>query len=150
MLLIILSNQLWIVGLVGHYPTNYLIQRGPILPRNSFPRRAYTVLNPVSRDYSVEKGTFPRVTNPSATKPEGFVRLACVRPAASVRSEPGSNSQVEMPEGISLTFEPLHIIHCLTAFGYLRTNPNHRKPQHNELLLFLVHQFPKKRDTDKQ
>ena len=31
--LIILSNQLWIVGLVGHYPTNYLIQRGPILCR---------------------------------------------------------------------------------------------------------------------
>ena len=31
--LIILSNQLWIVGLVGHYPTNYLIQRGLILLR---------------------------------------------------------------------------------------------------------------------
>jgi hypothetical protein len=26
--LIILSDQLWIVGLVGLYPTNYLIQRG--------------------------------------------------------------------------------------------------------------------------
>jgi hypothetical protein len=26
------------------------------------------------------------------------VRLACVRPAASVRSEPGSNSQVQMPD----------------------------------------------------
>ena len=26
--LIILSDQLWIVGLVGFYPTNYLIQRG--------------------------------------------------------------------------------------------------------------------------
>ena len=31
--LIILSNQLWIVGLVSRYPTNYLIQRGPILLR---------------------------------------------------------------------------------------------------------------------
>src|SRR5688500_15875628 len=40
-------------------------------------------------------GTFPRVTLPSATHPEGCVRLACVKPAASVRSEPGSNSQVE-------------------------------------------------------
>ncbi len=30
--LIILSNRLWIVGLVGRYPTNYLIQRGPIFP----------------------------------------------------------------------------------------------------------------------
>jgi hypothetical protein len=32
-LLIILSNQLLIVDLVGHYPTNYLIRRGPILYR---------------------------------------------------------------------------------------------------------------------
>jgi hypothetical protein len=32
-LLIILSNQLKIVDLVGHYPTNYLILRGPILHR---------------------------------------------------------------------------------------------------------------------
>ncbi len=31
--LIILSDQLKIVGLVGHYPTNYLILRGPILQR---------------------------------------------------------------------------------------------------------------------
>jgi hypothetical protein len=55
-----------------------------------------------------------------------------------------------MPEGISLTFEPLHIIHCPTASSYLRTNPNHQNPQANRHLLFLVHQFPKKRDTDKQ
>ena len=31
--LIILSNQLWIVALVGHYPTNKLIQRRLILKR---------------------------------------------------------------------------------------------------------------------
>ena len=31
--LIILSDQLLIEGLVGHYPTNYLIRRGPILRR---------------------------------------------------------------------------------------------------------------------
>jgi hypothetical protein len=54
------------------------------------------VLASVSRRYSVPKGRFPRVTHPCATKPEGFVRLACVRPAASVRSEPGSNSQVRL------------------------------------------------------
>ena len=46
---------------------------------------------------------FPRVTHPSATNPEGSVRLACVRPAASVHSEPGSNSQVESTEVLSLT-----------------------------------------------
>ena len=41
-------------------------------------------------------GRFPRDTHPSATKAEAFVRLACVRHAASVRSEPGSNSQIEL------------------------------------------------------
>ena len=61
----------------------------------SFPQRAYPVLAQVSLGYSELKGTFPRVTHPSATHPEGCVRLACVKPAASVRSEPGSNSQVE-------------------------------------------------------
>ena len=38
-------------------------------------------------------------------------RLACVRPAASVRSEPGSNSQVEMRFRHLLDVEPSHI--CL-------------------------------------
>ena len=56
--------------------------------------RHHTVLAQVSLSYSVPKGRFPRVTHPCATNPEGFVRLACVRHAASVRSEPGSNSQV--------------------------------------------------------
>ena len=51
------------------------------------------------------KAGFPRVTHPSATQsqirhPEGivkkcFVRLACVRHAASVHPEPGSNSHVK-------------------------------------------------------
>ena len=40
-------------------------------------------------------GSFPRVTHPCATMAEATVRLACVRHAASVRSEPGSNSQVQ-------------------------------------------------------
>ncbi|KAC3704065.1 hypothetical protein FH972_027203 [Carpinus fangiana] len=59
-----------------------------------FPKRAYPVLAPVSRRCSEPKGMFPRVTHPSATPPCEGVRLACVKPAASVRSEPGSNSQV--------------------------------------------------------
>ena len=57
-------------------------------------RRHYPVLAQISLSYSEPKGRFPRVTHPCATNPEGFVRLACVRHAASVRSEPGSNSQV--------------------------------------------------------
>ncbi len=35
--LIILSDQLWIEALVGRYPTNKLIGRGPIPGRRSFP-----------------------------------------------------------------------------------------------------------------
>ncbi len=35
--LIILSDQLSIVALVGFYPTNKLIELGPILQRKSFP-----------------------------------------------------------------------------------------------------------------
>ena len=50
----------------------------------------------VSNSYSVLMGRFPRDTHPSATKAEAFVRLACVRHAASVRSEPGSNSQIDL------------------------------------------------------
>ena len=53
------------------------------------------MLASVSRRYPEPKGRFPRVTHPCATKAEAFVRLACVRHAASVRSEPGSNSQVQ-------------------------------------------------------
>jgi hypothetical protein len=40
-----------------------------------------------------------RVTHPSATEAETSVRLACVKHAASVRSEPGSNSQVHLKPG---------------------------------------------------
>ena len=35
--LIILSDQLLIVALVGHYPTNKLIRRGPLFQRQTFP-----------------------------------------------------------------------------------------------------------------
>ena len=99
MWLIILSDQLRIEGLVSHYLTNYLIRRGPLSRRELSPPKslwgAYPVLASVSRRYSEPKGRFPRVTHPCATVAEATVRLACVRHAASVRSEPGSNSQVQ-------------------------------------------------------
>ena len=64
----------------------------------AFPLGAYTVLAPVSRSYSELLGKFPRDTHPCATfhwtEAQLHVRLACVKPAASVRSEPGSNSHV--------------------------------------------------------
>ena len=70
--LIILSDQLLIVALVGHYPTNKLIRRGTVLEwPKPFPRRAYAVLAIVSNSYSPLQGRFPRVTHPSATKVSG-------------------------------------------------------------------------------
>ena len=62
-------------------------------PPFSFP--TYAVLTSISRGYSSPKGRFPRVTHPDATLlilADFLVRLACVRHAASVHSEPGSNS----------------------------------------------------------
>ena len=53
--LVVLSDQLPIVALVGRYPTNKLIGRSPILKRlaalifGAWPQRPYAVLDPVSR-----------------------------------------------------------------------------------------------------
>ena len=70
---------------------------------------------------------FPRVTHPSATKPEGFVRLACVRRAASVRSEPGSNSHVDSnPRSKSMNQSPIttrsHSYQRITYLSETRTS----------------------------
>ena len=99
-----LSVRLPIVALVGRYPANWLIGRESI-----FQRIAPLVLLPCGNctlcGISVLFRTlFPserQVTHALLTRPPlGFgkqafqtlVRLACVRHAASVRPEPGSNS----------------------------------------------------------
>jgi len=56
--------------------------------------KAYPVLAQVSSCYSKPKGRYLHYTHPFATQYCYCVRLACVRRAASVRSEPWSNSQV--------------------------------------------------------
>ena len=78
--------------------------RGPIprRPHGGFPV-PHLCAEPRIRHYHMfpcaipDRGAgYPRVTHPSAASvpPEGgpFARLACLRRAASVRSEPGSNS----------------------------------------------------------
>ena len=74
--LVILSDQLWIVGLVSFYLTNYLIQRG-LLPKriNSLIRRPYAVLAHLSVRYPSLWGTFPRVTQPSAARLHSSLKL---------------------------------------------------------------------------
>src|SRR6266702_2604236 len=54
--------------------------------------RYYAVLADLSASYSPLRGRYQRVTHPFATRSEDLVRLACIRHAASVHPEPGSNS----------------------------------------------------------
>ena len=96
--------------MAGHHPTNKLIGREPIPHQNtknseSFPthpcRQAGTprISHPFKR-LSRSEGQVTHVlltrsplTHPPTKKPENRpVRLACVKHAASVRPEPGSNS----------------------------------------------------------
>ena len=69
MWLIILSDQLPIVALVGHYPTNKLIGRR-LLPRRLAPLALghHAVLAAVSRCYPPSQDRYLRVTHPSATR----------------------------------------------------------------------------------
>ena len=53
------------------------------------------VLALISQSYSILLGRFLYIPHPFATRYCYLVRLACVKHTASVRSELGSNSQVE-------------------------------------------------------
>ena len=95
-----LSGRLPVVALVGRYPTNKLIGRELIPSRNSFHHKrclrwSYPVLIPVSRSYPRARGRLLTCYSPvrRSSTPKGLsARLACVKHAASVRPEPGSNS----------------------------------------------------------
>ena len=94
-----LSHPVSIFALVGRYPTNQLIERGPVPRRNhtfgpetlsgithSFPWLSQS-RGLVSTHYSPFR-RFPRI----ATVP---ARLACLIHAANVHSEPGSNPSID-------------------------------------------------------
>eukprot|EP01139_Manchomonas_bermudensis_P009496 Amastigsp_a339273_899.p1 type:complete len:102 gc:universal Amastigsp_a339273_899:1085-1390(+) len=98
-----LSHQLLIVDLVGRYPANYLISRTPIIKCRSFninkmPYQIYYgVLIQISLGYSPLDGRLctcsaPVCRSPSSIATHAAPRLACIKPAASVHPEPGSNS----------------------------------------------------------
>ena len=100
---IILSDRLPIAGTVGRYPTVNLIGRGPIpgrCPKAPFAASRETAVAGVSGSFpplSRAPGQVPTRYSPVrrslGPKTQG-ARLACVKRAASVRSEPGSNSQL--------------------------------------------------------
>ena len=97
MWLLVLSDQLPIVALVGRYPTNQLIGRRPILKRL---RRSFALLRERMRSCHRFPGGIPHLgvgthvllTRAPLPRLREGVRLACVRHAASVYPEPGSNS----------------------------------------------------------
>jgi hypothetical protein len=132
--LIILSDQLTIVALVGLYPTNKLIVRR-LLPRRLAPLalKHHAVLAAVSRSCPPPKDRYLRVTHPSATACYHTVRLACVKHAASVRSEPGSNSQVHhtAPKDRNPNVDPKH--HNQTR----RKNPKARSSTHHSIQRYI-------------
>ena len=96
--LIILSDQLMIVVLVSHYLTNKLIMRRPFPNRRSFNPKITCGIRHHFWCLSLSLGYVP--TCYSAVRrsctPKGLTaRLACVKHAASVRPEPGSNSPLK-------------------------------------------------------
>ena len=103
---ITLSGRLPIVDLVGRYLTNYLIGREPtpyrISPLTPKPCDS-VVLCGIRTPFGILSPCMGQVAHALLTRPplKRFVqallvsaRLACVRHAASVRPEPGSNSSV--------------------------------------------------------
>ena len=83
-----LSGQLWIVALVGRYPTNQLIHRRPLRKRpKALVRGPYAVLAPVSRSYPPLPGRFLRVTHPFAAvrRPKPGSRATCMHKARRQR-----------------------------------------------------------------
>ena len=102
-----LSGRLPVVALVGHHPTNKLIGRGPIPHRKSFPPRdmrpeVLSGIRPSFPGLSQSAGQITHVLLTRSPLTRRSVRLACVKHAASVRPEPGSNSPLSLlpdPEG---------------------------------------------------
>ena len=77
-----LSGRLPVVALVGHYPTNKLIGRGPIPSRKTFHhpscnRWSYPVLIPVSQGYPEVEGRLLTCYSPvrRSSTPEGALPL---------------------------------------------------------------------------
>ena len=96
-----LSGRLPVVALVSHNLTNKLIGRGPIPHRKSFPPHhmhgmVLFGIRPSFPGLSQSAGQITHVLltrSPLVYPRKGLtVRLACVKHAASVRPEPGSNS----------------------------------------------------------
>jgi hypothetical protein len=115
--LVVLSDQLAVVALVSRYLTNKLIAREPLPKRNSFLPRPCDQrrTSGISTGFPVLSQTSGQVAHVLLTRsPLGLprcchrmdlARLACVKHAASVRPEPGSNSPSRSRTDPSLHFD---------------------------------------------
>jgi hypothetical protein len=125
-----LSGRLPVVALVSHYLTNKLIGRELIHLRRSFPP-------PIMRKevvFGIRRG-FPRLFQRDGqiahvlltrsplvySRRSLTARLACVKHAASVRPEPGSNSPLKISPTQSLK-DTGRLNICSTPTNYLLTN----------------------------
>ena len=103
-----LSEPLRIVALVGRYPANQLMRRmtirsriAPLIPGRCLPgilrgiRRNFFRLSPCYGQVSYVLLTrAPVASGWSRSSTPAALRLACVKPVASVHPEPGSNSSL--------------------------------------------------------
>lgn len=117
-----LSGRLPVVALVSHYLTNKLIGRESIPDRKTFhtiPMQV-GVISGISSGFPGLSQSLGQVTHVLLTRsplirqeqaPVITVRLACVKHAASVRPEPGSNSPLMFkhppPKRGRANFEPM-------------------------------------------
>ena len=96
---VMLSHPLPVFGLVSHYLTNNLIGRSP-LPTSSVEHMGYYRRFPDAIPHIGVRSIALLALSP--VSPEGSPRLACFSHAASVQSEPGSNSSIEATPELSL------------------------------------------------
>ena len=141
-----LSEPLPIVALVGRYPANKLIGREPIRRRRNFQYNAmkHRIPSGISRRFHRLSPGNGHVAHALRTLPpvaarillsRAAPRLACVKPAASVHPEPGSNSSLyyfplSSPLSRILTSSSLMSVFTLlrSALQCLPTSPNRPLP----------------------
>jgi hypothetical protein len=150
-----LSAQLPITALVGPYPTNQLIGRTPLPMRHPRRRTFLARASPrptcgISGPFGPVSPTFGQVTYVLLTRPPlhrlrraGAVRLACVRHAASVYPEPGSNSPTKpLPPASSPAAGRWQIYPAAPAPCPLLAHPLTTQHQHTVTGLLLLRCLP--------
>ena len=145
MWLIILSDQRPIIALVSRHLTNELIGRRPLVRRAlaspflSHPTRSLSSCGITSRFRKLSP-TRRQVAHGLLTRPprkrseDHPVRLACIRHAASVDPEPGSNSPSKTHQPVA---QPMS--HKSVVAPQMLRHPQHRRPTLPHYAIVNVH-----------